>query len=137
MSSALDALLAAGRAAHEGLMLDQITLLRPGPDTYDPVTGDTTPGAGQTLYTGRARVKPFRAMDEDVQAGERAVVLRRYEIALPWSQVPAGGLRVLPGDHVRVDTSDDARLVGRVLWVTSDGESATATAWRISAEDRS
>ncbi|MFI9332008.1 DUF6093 family protein [Kitasatospora sp. NPDC052868] len=133
--SALDALLTAGRTAHQALMIDQITLLRPGPDIYDPVTGETTPGTGQTLYTGPARVKPFQAVSEDVPAGERAVVLRRYEVALPWTTVPAG--QVLPGDRVLVTASPDPRLAALDLWVTSAGASATATAWRIEAEDRS
>ncbi|MFG3050325.1 DUF6093 family protein [Kitasatospora sp. NPDC048239] len=134
-------LLARGRAAAEVLMLDTVRLVRPGTDVYDPVTGATAQPDARVLYGGpdggRARVKPNDAMSEDVQAGQRAVVLRRYVVSLPWSAVPAGGERIVPGDRVDVVASPDARLVGLALWVTSVGESATATAWRISAEDRS
>ncbi|MEU1421476.1 DUF6093 family protein [Kitasatospora sp. NPDC005751] len=137
----LGSLLAWGRNAHEQLMLDTVRLVRPGVDVYDPVTGATVQPDARVLYGGldgaRARVKPFDAMSEDVQAGQRAVVLRRYEVALPWSAAPAGGERPGPGDLVEVVASPDARLVGLALWVTSVGESATATAWRLSTEDRS
>jgi hypothetical protein len=135
--SALDALLAAGRAAHEQLMVDTIRLERPAPDVYDPVTGDTGEGPAQVLYSGPARVKPLIAHSQDIRAGERAVVIRRYEVALPWTSVPAVAARVLPDDRATVTASPDPRLSGLVLWVTSLGESATATAWRIVVEDRS
>lgn len=128
---------AAGRAAHEALMLDTVRLVRPGADVYDPATGVTGQPDARTLYEGRGRVKPAQAEDRDVDAGQRAVVLRRYEIALPFSTVPLAADRVVPGDRIEVLTSPDARLAGLTLWVTSVGYSATATAWRISGEDRS
>ncbi|MFD5916178.1 DUF6093 family protein [Kitasatospora sp. NPDC058201] len=130
-------LLARGREAHEAIMVDTVRLVRPGSEVYDPATGATVQPDARVLYSGRARVKPDSGLSEDVQAGQRAVVLRRYEVALPWAAVTTGGERVMPGDQVEVLTSPDARLAGLVLWVTSVPESATATAWRISAEDRS
>lgn len=135
--SGLDALLAAGRAAHEQLMVDTIRLERAAADVYNPATGDTDEGPPQVLYAGPARVKPLIAHSQDVRAGERAVVIRRYEVALPWASVPAVAARVLPDDRVTVTASPDPRLSGLDLWVTSVGESATATAWRIVVEDRS
>ena len=137
--SSLEALLAAGRAAHEAIMIDTVTLQRPGPDIYNPVAGDTTQPDALTLYTGPARVKPVVAVAETAQVGDRAVVLRRYEVALPWSATPAGVDRVVPGagDQVHVTASPNPRLVGMTLWVVSVGESATATAWRLITEDRS
>lgn len=133
----LTALIAAGRAAHEELMRDTVRLVRPGTDVYNPATGATTQPDARTLYAGPARIKPAIAVSEDVQAGQRAVVLRRYMAALPFSAMPLAADRVLPGDRIEVDASADPRLVGRTLWVTSVGYSATATAWRLSAEDRS
>lgn len=134
--SALDALLAAGRAAHEELMLDTVRLVRPGQPVYDPATGATTTPGPRVLYAGKARTKPV-LHSRDAVAGERLVVKHRYEVALPWSALPPDTDRVLPGDQVVVDASPDPRLTGMVLWVESVAESATATAWRISAEDRS
>ncbi|MGW6913712.1 DUF6093 family protein [Kitasatospora sp. NPDC054939] len=131
------AVLARGRAAHEALMVDTVRLLRPLEDVYDPVTGATVQPDPRVLYAGRARVRPAKAVAEEVQAEQRAVVLSRYDVALPWSAVPAGGERLLPGDLVEVTASPDPRLAGRVLWVTSVPESSLSTAWRISAEDRS
>ncbi|MFB7671676.1 DUF6093 family protein [Kitasatospora purpeofusca] len=130
-------LLRDGRLAHEALMVDAVRLVRPGAEVYDPATGATVQPDPQVLYAGPGRVKPIQAEDVGVQAGQRQVVLRRYEIALPWSALPVGGERVVPGGQVEVVASPDARLAGLTLWVTSVGESATATAWRISGEDRS
>ncbi|WP_405019554.1 DUF6093 family protein [Kitasatospora sp. NBC_00070] len=133
----LDELLAHGRAAHEALMLDTVRLRRPGADAYDPASGATTQPDARVLYEGPGRVKPAQAEDHGVDAGERQVVLRRYEIALPFSTMPVAVDRVVPGDQVEIIASPDARLAGLTLWVTSVGYSATATAWRISGEDRS
>jgi hypothetical protein len=135
--SALDALLAAGRAAHQAVMTDTIRLVRPGTDVYNPATGATTQPDARTLYQGPARVKPALAQDRGVQAGQRQVVLRHYRVALPWPVAPLGVERVVAGDQVVVDAAGDARLVGMTLWITSVGESSTATAWRLEAEDRS
>ncbi|MFF2954331.1 DUF6093 family protein [Kitasatospora sp. NPDC057965] len=128
------AALAAGRAMAEARMRETGRLARPGPDVYDPVTGETTT-ASTPLYTGKAQVKPTQAMPEGVQAEQREVVLMRYEIKLPFAAVPAGPVR--PGDTFTVDTSPDPRMPGLVLHVTGVAYSATATAWRISAEVRS
>jgi hypothetical protein len=133
----LDTLLAAGRAAHEALMVDTVRLVRPGTDVYDPATGVTTQPDARTLYSGPGRVKPVVAEHLAAEVGQRQVVLRRYQVALPWSAMPLAADRVVPGDQVVVDASPDPRLAGMTLWVTSVGESATATAWRLETEDRS
>jgi hypothetical protein len=135
----LTQLLARARAAAESLMVDQVTLQRPGADVYDADTGETTQGAGLTLYAGPARVKPAVSVSRDTQAGERQVVLRGYIVSLPWATVPAGVDRVVPGegDLIVIEQSADPRLSGMTLWVTSVEGSSTASAWRISAQDRS
>ncbi len=118
-------------------MVDTVRLLRPGAATYDPATGATVQPDPRVLHGGPARVKPAVAVSEGADVGQRLVVKSRYEVALPWAAMPIAVDRVLPGDQVEVIASPDPRLVGMLLWVTSVGESATATAWRLSAEDRS
>ncbi|GFH34293.1 DUF6093 family protein [Streptomyces pacificus] len=137
--TALDAALAAGRREAEALMVDTISLYRLGPDIFDRDTGMTVPGAVLvTFYTGKARVKPAQLAVSEVQAGEEEVRLRQYRITLPFgTEPPAAGERPKPGDVVDVTASADPRMAGMRLWVQSVQYSATATAWRIIAEDRS
>jgi hypothetical protein len=71
-----------------------------------------------------------------VQAGEREVVLREYEVSAPWSTSLPSGQTLLDGDRIEVTASPDARLTGRTLWAMGQHFSATATAWRITAEVR-
>ena len=119
-------------------MLDAVRVYTQGPDGFDRASGATTPGAQTTLYTGKARVKPVaQSSGEDTQAGDREVVLREYEVALPWSTTLPGGARLSAGARVEVTASADPRMTGLVLWVTGTRFSAQSTAWRISAEDRS
>jgi hypothetical protein len=136
--SSLDTLLTAGRHAAEARMRDTVRLYSQAPDGFDRTNGTSTPGAQTTLYTGKARVKAIAASTgEEAEAGERELVLREYEVSLPWSTSLPGGTRVLPGMRVEVTASPDARMVGLVLWVTGAAFSDQATAWRIRTEDRS
>lgn len=133
-----DGALAQGRAAAERRMRDHIRIFTQAADVFDRETGSTVPGAQTTLYTGPARIKPVaQSAGEDAQAGEREVVLREVEVNLPWATVLPDGTRLLPGALIAVQASADSRLVGLTLWVTGGQFSAQATAWRISAEDRS
>lgn len=134
--SALDAALAAGRLAALELQRETVTLYRPGSDGFDWDTGTDSPGAATVIYSGPARVKPAaQSRGEEVDAGEANVTLREYTVSVPWdtavSQLPA------VGDLMDVSVSQDARMVGLRLWVTGLQYSSTATAWRITAEDRS
>jgi len=134
----LDTLLSAGRAAAEARMRDTVRLYTQGPDVFDRSTGATTPGTQTTLYSGKARVKAIAASTgQETEAGEREVVLREYEVSLPWAAPLAGGTRVLPGARIQVTASPDAHMVGLVLWVTGASFSDQSTAWRIRTEDRS
>ena len=136
--SSLDTLLAAGRRAAEARMRDMVRLYSQAADTFNRTTGDSTPGAQTTLYSGKARVKAIaQSTGEETEAGERELVLREYEVQLPWSTALPGGMRVLPGMRVEVTASPDARMVGLVLWVTGAAFSDQSTAWRIRTEDRS
>jgi hypothetical protein len=133
----LDTLLAAGRAAAEERMRDTVRLYSQAADSFDRPTGSTIPGAQSTLYAGKARVKAIAASTgQETAAGERGIVLREYEVHLPWSTSLPGG-RVLPGTRIEVTASADPRMVGLVLWVTGASFSDQSTAWRIRVEDRS
>lgn len=134
--SDLEAALAAGRLAALELQRETITLYRPGDDGFDWSTGTDSPTAPTVIYAGPARVKPSaQSRGEEVDAGEVNVTLREYTVSVPWgttvSQLPS------VGDRIDVTTSPDARMVSLRLWVTGLQYSSTATAWRITAEDRS
>jgi hypothetical protein len=117
-------------------MRDLIRLYTQSEDTFDRATGTTVPGVKTVLYAGPARVKPVaQSAGEDTQAGDREVVLRELEVSLPWAtQLP--GVRLMPGARIEVLESDDPRMRDVVLWVTGVQLSSQATAWRISAEER-
>lgn len=135
--SLLDATLAAGRREAEARMRDTIRLYSQAPDGFDRTTGNSTPGAQTTLYTGKARVKAIAAATgEETEADERELVLREYEVSVPWSTTLPNGVRVLPGMRIEVTASEDARMVGLTLWVTGASFSDQSTAWRIRTEDR-
>lgn len=136
--SALDVALSEGRLAALGLMRDRVRLYKQGPDAFDRDSGDTVPGPQSDLYSGQARVKPVATIRaEEVEAGDREVVLHRYQVYLPWSVELPPGVHLLPGDRVEILSSDDPRMAGLTLWVTGHQYSSTATAWRIATEDRS
>ena len=136
--TSLDAVLAAGRRAAEARMRDTVRLYSQAADGFDRTTGAATPGAQTTLYSGKARVKAIaQSTGEETTAGERELVLREYEVQLPWSTSLPAGARALPGMRVEVTASPDARMVGLILWVTGAAFTDQATAWRIRTEDRS
>jgi hypothetical protein len=136
--SLLDDTLAAGRREAEARMRDTVRLYTQAADGFDRPSGTTTAGAQTTLYAGKARVKAIAASTgEETAAGERELVLREYEVHLPWSTPLPDGARVLPGTRVEVTASLDPRMAGLVLWVTGVSFSDQSTAWRIRTEDRS
>lgn len=134
----VDGALTSGRAAAEDRMRDTVRLYTQGPGVFNRSSGTTAPGPQTELYSGKARVKAIAAATgEDTEAGEREVLLREYEVSLPWSTPLPPGTRVLPGTRIEVTASPDARMVGLVLWVLSASFSDQSTAWRIRTEDRS
>jgi len=124
-------LLAAGRAAHEQLMIDQCTLARAGTPTLNRATSVLTPGPSTPLYSGKCRLKPQR-VPRNEEAGERLTVVARYELALPFGSLATDDLNV--GDTVTITASGDTRLVDGLFAVMAVDFSSTATAWRISVE---
>ncbi|MGW8901671.1 DUF6093 family protein, partial [Streptomyces sp. NPDC055753] len=136
--SGMDRLLARSRASAEWRMRDRVRLFAQAPDGFDREPGATVPGARTTLYEGRGRVKRvMQAAGDHVSAAERRVSLRDYEVHLPWSTPLPPDVLVTPGSQVEVLESEDARMVGLILWVIGVAYSDQATAWRLSTEDRS
>lgn len=124
-------LLAAGRAAHNQLLVDTCTISRPGASTLNRTTSVLTPGAPTVLYSGACRLKPQR-VPRNEEAGERLTVVARYEVALPFASLATDSLQT--GDTVTITASGDTRLVGEVFAVMAVDFSSTATAWRITVE---
>lgn len=124
-------LLAAGRAAHNQLLVDTCTITRAGAATLNRATSVLTPGAPTVLYSGPCRLKPQR-VPRNEEAGERLTVVARYELALPFASLATDSLQV--GDTVTITASGDTRLVDQVFAVMAVDFSSTATAWRISVE---
>ncbi|QXE39265.1 hypothetical protein KQY30_20125 [Streptomyces sp. GMY02] len=131
-----ETVLTLGRAAAERRMHDQVTIAWPGEDGFDWETGTDTRAPGTVLYEGRARIKSVARTGEEVEAGEQNVTLREFVVSVPWA-TPPPTQRIAPGAVVTVTVSRDARFVGLTLWVTGVEYGDAATAWRISAEDRS
>lgn len=124
-------LLAAGRAAHNQLLVDTCTISRPGAPTLNRSTSVLTPGAPAVLYSGACRLKPQR-VPRNEDAGERLTVVARYEVALPFASLAVDALQT--GDTVTITASGDTRLVDEVFAVMAVDFSSTATAWRITVE---
>lgn len=104
------ALLAGGRKANArlGAFADRGTVSRAGERTFDPETGKyEIPQI--PVYVGSCRVKPL-ATSQEVQGGERQVVLRQYDVTFPW-----GAPQLQRDDVLTLDTCEDAWLVGRPL----------------------
>lgn len=120
-------------------MRDTVRLYTQGEDTFDRTSGQTVPGPKTTLYEGKARVKQIAQSTggDEKQAGDREVVLRSYEVHLPWDAPLPAGERLLSGARIEVLASRDARMVGVTLWVVTAQFGDQATAWRLSVEDRS
>jgi hypothetical protein len=119
-------------------MRDTVRLYTQAPGAFNRDTGTTGTGTQTTLYAGKARVKALAAATgQEKEAGEREVVLREYEVSLPWATALQPGVRVFPGARIEVTASLDARMTGLVLWVLSASFSDQSTAWRIRVEDRS
>jgi len=124
-------LLAAGRLAHEQLMVDSCTISRPGTPTLNRTTSVLTPGTSTVLYSGACRLKTQR-VPRNQEAGERLTVVARYELALPFASLATDDLQV--GDTVTITASGDTRLVNQLFAVMAVDFSSTATAWRITVE---
>jgi hypothetical protein len=128
--------LARGRTAARQLMTDTITISRVTGQVYNPATLDYDPTTA-TLYTGPADVKPLDLQNREVQAGEREVAVRSFDVKLPFGTAAANVAGDFTrGDVVTVTSSADASLIGRMLVVTGVGHGGRRTARHLDVEDQ-
>lgn len=71
-----------GRRLAESLMSDACTAHRPGPETTDPETGETTPGLTE-VYAGRCKVQVATAQAASPEAGGHAYVIESLQLHFP------------------------------------------------------
>jgi hypothetical protein len=104
------------RLAAQSMMIDEGTIKRPGAGTgtLDPVTGDWTPAAGTTIYTGRCRVRRPDAMQQQVVFGDISTTVSRYVVNLP-SDSPLMAV----GDVFTLTDSDDPEILDVPMRVVS------------------
>lgn len=122
--------LARGRAAAEGLMVDACTIRR--------ITGESTGPGGvvtptySTLYTGKCRIQQSKADAQQQEVGEAYALMLRLEVQLPMSVT---GLRA--EDEVTVTASaHDADLIGRVFLIRDLAHATHKTARRVQVQER-
>ena len=125
--------LAAGRAAHLQVMLDECIVTRVTGQTLD--ANDVLVDTVTTIYPvapalGICRIKAFRT-GHQTEAGQVALLLRGYDVQLPWDASGA----ILRSDTLTITASDDAWVVGRPLTVTEVEYSGTQTARHLKATD--
>lgn len=119
---------ARGRARHLRLMLDTVSIVRPGTPVFDPATGNNTTSSTQ-IYNGPMRCVAWRGNEEHAAEAEVAVI--RYRLALPAD----GSLPPLQRrDVATITASLDPALVGAVLVLTEPEIATTSSALRWVAE---
>lgn len=104
------------RIAAQSMMIDEGTIKRPGTGTgtLDPVTGDWTPAAGTTIYTGRCRVRRPDAQQQQVVFGDISTTISRFVVNLP-SNAPL----VAVGDVFTLTATDDPEILNVAMRVVS------------------
>jgi hypothetical protein len=122
-------LVAAGRAAHDRLLVDTCTVTREIDGSFDDTTGKRAKIA-QTIYTGVCRVKV--ATLTQAEAADRKNVVSSPMLHLPASDVSD----IRERDVVTVDTSLTTNLVGVTFSVIGAEVSTTATARKFAVERR-
>jgi hypothetical protein len=124
----LASIVARGRARHMRLMLDTVSIVRPGRPVWDETAGKNTVPSTQ-IYTGPMRCVAWRGNEEHAAEAEVAVI--RYRLALPAD----GSLPVLARrDVATITASLDPALVGAVLVLTEPEIATTSSALRWVAE---
>jgi hypothetical protein len=88
-------------------------------ETYDPLTGTTTPGTATAVYSGDARVQALGAQAAERIAGHAHTTTRDYLVEIPLAE---DGVRV--GDQVAVTGVDE--LATATLTVADVGGASTA-----------
>lgn len=118
--------LARGRAAHDGLMVDSVTVTRETRGPLDETTG-LYPVASMTVYAGPGRIKAAASRTVDVAGA--AAVAGRPELHLPWAGDGASGVRA----HDRVSAATGP-LAGASVVVVSVERASSQTCRRFVVE---
>jgi hypothetical protein len=94
------------------LMNSRVKIFTPdlGGGTYDPVTGDVTPGEGTFKYEGPARIWEVPG-GQNIVIGEEEVTVTQTYLSIPYWVMPLPEM----DDVIAVLESDDPDLVGRTV----------------------
>lgn len=111
----------------ESLMLSTATAHRPGQETTDPETGETTPGLTE-VYSGRCKVQGATAQAASPETGGHAYVIESLQLHFPVSS------QLFIDDVVTVTASPmDPDLVGLRFRLVelARGTYRTADRWNV------
>ena len=129
--------LAAARTAVETTLTDACTVTDdPGGyynDTFNTTTGELTPSAVTTVYTGTCSFRTFPG-DQPAPSDQGGQVLGRlrYRVTLPFD----GTQTVAPGHVITCTDSDDSSLIGKTFTIRHVLEGAWEPSRRCDVEDR-
>lgn len=131
--SEIEAALAAARADYTRILRDRADVRRKTGETFDAGTGSYTATHTTVASSAACRIKPLSPLaGSEVQAGEREVVLRKYELTL--AHETASEIDI--DDEVIPISSDDTWVVGRPLAVITVEYGSDRAARRLIVEDR-
>lgn len=104
------------RIAAQSMLFDEGTITRKGAGagTLDPVTGDWTPAAATTVYSGACRVRKPDALAQQFVFGDVSTTVSRFLVDLP-TDAPLA----VVGDIFMLTTSDDPQIVNVPMRVVS------------------
>lgn len=120
---------ARGRIHAEALMRDSLTLLHPTGRTVRDETGDTVSEV-LPVWQGPGKVQTNQAYPSQPEVGGGTATLAVFEVHIPVSS----DVSPLVDDVFRVDSSDDAALVGALFRVRVDPVKSWRTARRFNVE---
>lgn len=124
-------LLARGRGRAEALMVDTGELRGPDTKVLNEATGQYAVTPGALKYAGKGKVQTTDAIGNAANAGDRAIMVTRYEVHLPISAATA----VVDDVWSVTSAPNDSELVGRRFRVTSLMHKTHPTARRIAVEE--
>jgi hypothetical protein len=128
MALLIQSAIVCGRALAEARMTDECTISSSTPQPFNDTTGDY-PAPVTSSTTTACYVRRDTAAERQVEAGDRAVALRRYVVS-----VPVSVLGVLPGDALTVTVSGDPDLLDARLVVRDVAQGTHVTARRLGCE---
>jgi hypothetical protein len=128
MALLLQPALLGGRALAEARMTDECTIASQTAQPFNATTGDY-PAPTTSSITTACYVRRETPTERQVEAGDRAVALRRYIVSVPVSVVG-----VLPLDVVTITASGDPDLLDAVLVVRDVAQGTHVTARRLGCE---